>query len=801
MKKIVSLLLCLVMACSVLVGCAKEEIGDHVPGLKEQFYVEPEATIDLKLYVIYDEADEGALTEVERRINALTEADYNTRLDVVYLTADDYDAAVMEAAKKSAEGKEQAIVLINSEELMLKLYDGGKDITVTEYFDPTLATADAPVVKVVTHYTESGSTVTKYDSTGKVVAGTAIDEKKIPISKQISVGYLEEVGGYILPQTTGDAKYGLLNAKIATSLLDASKLPYNVLDKNGNLANAVDKNGAATDALWIENGLFSVPNNHLIDGTQAYTYLKIDRQACEIWLNYSVEYLRGITSIEKVDALKAELRDVLTANGQDPDKADEYVQFVRGSYATKAQIEDGEKFVANVFAAPQVTTEDAFSGAFAVLKGTDVDRAMRIIYALNMDSDLHNLLQYGIKDTNYNLDKNGVVSRFGDEVEGKKYHMNLLYTGGVFKLTGNVYNTLYCIEENFTAEIAAYMEEQNKVADKQYVATATDEAEYLALKDAAEKMAADIEAKAKDLEEKEKTALEKEAIAQPLIDAFNEKKAISDEKTQIAKDLKAIYEEKAAAAAADPDNQTLKAAADEAKAAWDAAEAEKKEASKELATATNAVAGPKVEAENARKEANSAKETLLKAEEAYATEKLTLDIATLERSVAELNISVATKSAIVAELKYVADEKAKAAAADPENAELKAEAEAAKAAYDVAAAELAAENEVLAEKVLDLKIALQERLVETLKVNVANCETEVGVAEVNATGLKKTAEDKADKAAKEPEKEELKAEAEKAQAAYEAAAAVLDVAIENLTKAQAELKDAEDLLAALKTLA
>ncbi len=477
MKRIVSLLLCLIMACGMLVGCAEDEIGDHVQDLKDKFYVAPEEKITLKLYVVYDEADEGARTEVERRVNALTEADYNTQLDVVYLKAEEYDEQVMKAA---ADG-EQAIVLINSEELMMKLYDGGEEVVVTELYDPALASADAPVVKVVTTYGASGSTVTKYDAAGNVVKGTENDDKKIPISKQVSVGYLEEVGTYILPQATGDAKYGLLNAKIATSLLNASKLSYNVLD---------EKTGETVTA----SGLFSVPNNHLIDATTAYTYLKIDRQACEIWLNHSVDYLRGVTSIAEIDALKAELREVLIANGQDPAKADEYVKLVRGNFADKAIGEANEKFVMNILATPETTAEDAFSGAFAILKGTDVDRAMRILYALNMDTDLRNLLQYGIKDTNYLLkevkDEAGnvlyeTIERFGDEVEGKKYHMNPLYTGGVFKMTGNVFNTLYCEAENWTPEVAAYIEDQNKVADQEYAKAVAAEQAYLALVEAA----------------------------------------------------------------------------------------------------------------------------------------------------------------------------------------------------------------------------------------------------------------------------------------------------------------------------
>lgn len=374
MRKIIALLLCLVMTCGMLVACGDPEIGKHADELKDKFYVKPEQKISLKLYMVYDEADAGALQEVERRINAMTEADYNTKLDVVYCTAGEYDEKVLAAA----DAGENAIVLINSEALMMELYEKGA---------------------------------------------------------------VQELTDYILPKSNGeDAKYGLLNAKIASSLIGASK---------------------------IEDKLFSIPNNHLIDGEEGYTYLKLDRKACEIWLNHNAEYLRGIDTPDEIADLKAELEKLKVP----ADEIAEYVQEVRGSYATKAAIEKGEKFIANVIVSPTATAEDAFSGAFAVLKGTDdpktpdllendADRAMRIIYAINMDSAFHNLLLYGIKDTNYQL-KDGVVTRF--DTENKKYYINILYAG-------NVFHALYCEAEGWTAEVAAYAENQNKEADAKFAA-------------------------------------------------------------------------------------------------------------------------------------------------------------------------------------------------------------------------------------------------------------------------------------------------------------------------------------------
>ncbi|MBQ7406309.1 MAG: hypothetical protein IJW11_00900 [Clostridia bacterium] len=431
MKRVIALLLCLVLACGMLVSCGDTEIGAHADDLKQQFYIPPEEKISLKLYVVYDEADSGALTEVERRINAWTESEYNTKLDVVYLTADEYDAKAV-----TANENEDAIVLVTSKDMMDDLYGNGKDVTVTELYDVKQATADAPVVKVVTKYNADGTVdVKKYNEAGEIVDGTDADAEKEPVSRQVSVGHLEDLSEYVLKT---DAQYALLNAKIAESFMDCAMLDYTMGE-------------SATGT-----GLFAIPNNRLIGGTNGYKYVQIDRQVCEIWLNHTEEYLAGIDTEEEIAALKNE---IVTELGYTPDKADTYVKVVNGNYATKATLEAGEKYILNVIESPVVDAEMVFEGAFAVLAGTDVERAMRIIYAINMDSTLHNLLQYGIKDTNYTLDANGVATAI--TAEGKFYQMNPLYTG-------NLFSVHFSETWNWTPAVKEYAEAQNLAADKLY---------------------------------------------------------------------------------------------------------------------------------------------------------------------------------------------------------------------------------------------------------------------------------------------------------------------------------------------
>ena len=77
---------------------------------------------------------------------------------------------------------------------------------------------------------------------------------------------------------------------------------------------------------------------------------------------------------------------------------------------------------------PQGTTENLFNGMFAVSTYTkDLARSMEILTYLNTRSDLRNLFGYGIEGEHYELDKEGNLTVISDD-----YNMKLEYTGNCF---------------------------------------------------------------------------------------------------------------------------------------------------------------------------------------------------------------------------------------------------------------------------------------------------------------------------------------------------------------------------------
>ena len=74
---------------------------------------------------------------------------------------------------------------------------------------------------------------------------------------------------------------------------------------------------------------------------------------------------------------------------------------------------------------------------------------MEIIYAINADTTVRNLLQYGVENTHYILQGDNYVL----PTENNAYFMNPLYTGDMF----NMY-----YGENWTENMAQNGEKQNK---------------------------------------------------------------------------------------------------------------------------------------------------------------------------------------------------------------------------------------------------------------------------------------------------------------------------------------------------
>ena len=132
MKKILSLLLCLVWAVSLFTSCSEEVIGDYE---YPNFVPKEIPSITLDFYVIAGEGTSDlAKDTVERMLSQYTETKYKTSLVLHYIAEADYKAELLDGISK--EGADKAdIVLVNSAELMKELVADNKLLDLTAYYN------------------------------------------------------------------------------------------------------------------------------------------------------------------------------------------------------------------------------------------------------------------------------------------------------------------------------------------------------------------------------------------------------------------------------------------------------------------------------------------------------------------------------------------------------------------------------------------------------------------------------------------------------------------------------------------
>lgn len=264
-------------------------------------------------------------------------------------------------------------------------------------------------------------------------------------------GRLADLHPYILGDQYKVQGYGQLNKQICSSLMNAA-----IVSERG-----VDK-------------LYMVPNNHIIGSYEIITINKT--LAFELGVPYSDSQFAELTTWEDTLALRTasheQLGTDINANAEvdykdyNPNSKDIVTRIVNAPYAALKAIER-EGIVVNVSKYPVADKAEVCSSAFAVLNSAPKDkngaaidlelykeRAMRVIYEINANTNVRNLLQYGIENVNYSID---TITGLVVPNEDKVYDMNIIYTGDVFK-------ALY--SKDWTVQDAYYGVLQNKDSEK-----------------------------------------------------------------------------------------------------------------------------------------------------------------------------------------------------------------------------------------------------------------------------------------------------------------------------------------------
>ena len=375
--------------CAVMMLLALASCSDSA-GINDYNW-EPDVIVQLEfdLYIITEspsgEEATGAMKTVNSKINQYIDEKYNTTLNIHYLSAENYDGTISELV--------------------------------------------------------SGSKISSMSSSVISPAGRQNAGSIILINSDEMHDYLVAENKLVdLKPFLETKSFGTLNIQITSTLLEAA----GVTDDNG-------------------SHLYCIPNDHPIG---YYEYTVINREIAEGMLNFSAQtellemhILDGVANDEAQELINA-VNENLALLGVS--SANDVIRTEKGDYAEKARLES-LGYICNVTKYPEATAEDAFSSAFGILKCEDIyyngkllisasdceTRAMEIIYAINADTTVRNLLQYGVENTHYILQGDNYVL----PTENNAYFMNPLYTGDMF----NMYYS-----ENWTENMAQNGEKQNK---------------------------------------------------------------------------------------------------------------------------------------------------------------------------------------------------------------------------------------------------------------------------------------------------------------------------------------------------
>ena len=451
MKKIISLILCVLMLVPMLSSCSDKEDVDTI-----ETTVRPAVT--LSLYVITEEGTTPAAADaVENAIRSLIKSKYTTNLEIEYISEYEYydrleaQMSAMENAKNANPVETEAVT--------------------DEVEETEAVTTEATVVN------EYGVTELRYPelTEGQVDIFMITDYNKY-------LEYVEKNWLYNLDNAIRTSANKLTDY-IYPSIFDAAKVDgsYYAIPNNMPIGGtgtyiAINRELAAEFGLDVKNitsffdGELVKFINWVSDNKEGVTPVAGKYEELNVtYMNYLGRAFNNrfslvgaygsdvITDAENLFANKKFVSELLSLanlkyrNAFGDSFVDNFAVAVKkGDIYDMA--EDSEKYEIVALESSTKSANELAKNMFAVSAFTkEIDRVMEVLALLNTNSELRNLLQYGIENVNYEL----------DEVTGALSRMNNEYMMDIYK-TGNVY--MAYPEEGMPLNIWEMSKKQNLVS-------------------------------------------------------------------------------------------------------------------------------------------------------------------------------------------------------------------------------------------------------------------------------------------------------------------------------------------------
>ncbi len=430
-KKLLCLLLCLAMVftAGMLSGCAEEEEVDTNSNVNTS-----REAVTISMWIV-SENKLSAETEaaVEKAFNDLTETKYTTHVDLVFCTEDEYKTKVDAHFKKVDSRPEGTPIKPATKEESYKLDDDG--MLVLDY--PKVGTYQMDILLItgedmLMEYVQKDRLLSLNDAltnTYKII-GRYVYNNILENSKVSKDGEAKNKEFFAVPnnQMIGEYTFLMVNREMADKYYfdPATFTSFGVGTPAAQLIDLI----AEKEDTSVIAPMYGMADYPLVKywNKDASGKSVISTLYPTATIECGPAFAPVVSNLFAAGTYKSFMQEMFYCkeNGYFKTTQESFgVGVLTGDYSLYEQY--SEDYYVVPLAYPRLEDTDVFSSMFAISSYTvSEQRAMEIIKDLTCDSELRNVLQYGVEDTHYVLNDEGAVRRLNQD-----YMMNIAYTGNV----------------------------------------------------------------------------------------------------------------------------------------------------------------------------------------------------------------------------------------------------------------------------------------------------------------------------------------------------------------------------------
>ncbi len=456
---------------------------------------EKSGIVTLNMFVITEEeTSESAKLEVQWNINAITVPQHKALVKINYLTADEYWAAVDAAEAETAQYLATKAKKENEESRLKALYLESLEAPTEEApAEEAVAETEQEKKKTIAEMSfvdavdfiynmkhENGMKYTyddvvlenpqidiilvdSHDKFTELVEDERVSEIDIKYDRKIVTQYIHPT---ILSATqVGGKTYGIPANFAMNGEYEFLVFNKNLLDKYGYTVGDLDAVESEKMAEYLatikanEPGVYPISDIPELSGVEIYDDILYTQSKLDAVSSTSFPvYLNNAAYVKYLNAVDSYKKNGYVASHNGVTNAKYAVELVKSPTLIDREWtdENGVTYQAYLYDIPRVDAKSAFASAFCVsAQSMNKAKAAELIELFTIDSDLANLLQYGIAETHYSV-KDGPF-RLLDTPAEDTYLMDNKLTGNVYvKYEANEGDNAYAQASNLSTAPSAF---------------------------------------------------------------------------------------------------------------------------------------------------------------------------------------------------------------------------------------------------------------------------------------------------------------------------------------------------------